>query len=111
MSGLLAVRYNNKPIIPLYSLRSMYFLSLLLSRLHVLLIGVPTDLGLVSNFLIISVMYLVWFINILFSSYLIPKPRKYVSSSNILISNFSCISFTNSSQRECVVPPKIMSSI
>ena len=110
MSDLLAVRYNSEPIILLYSLRSICFPPSLLSSLHVIL-GVPIDLGLVPNFLIISLIYLVWFINILFSFYLISKPRKYVSSPIILILKFSFIKFANSLYKTCLVAPKMISSI
>ena len=64
----------------------------------------------IPNFFMISLIYLVWFMNIPSFSYLICNSRKKVSSSIIRISIFSCINLVNSSHNECLVAPKIMSS-
>ena len=91
-SGREVVTYRRIPIIDLYNLWSTSFDESSKINLQHVTIGVRTGLqSSILNFLSISLMYLVWYINIHLSCWDIWSPKKYVSSPSRHISNSLCI--------------------
>ena len=111
ISGLLAVRYSNGPIMPLYSFSSTEGL---LSSITNLVEGdTGVSIGLdesIPNFLSSSFTYFCWWTKVPFEVCLIYKPKRKLSSSIMLISNSLLIIFEKSLQRFSCVAPKIISS-
>ena len=111
ISGLLAVRYNKDPMIPLYMVwftRESYSSAISLEF-------VPTGVSIgfesnILNFFSNSLMYFYWLIEIPFDDCLICRPRKNVSSPIMLISNSFPINAENSSHKCSEVASKIISS-
>ena len=109
MSGLVAVKYRKEPIMPLYIVESMDLPFSSLSSSMDELVGVFIVLvSSMLNLLRRSLIYFVWLMKVPFFSCL--SPRKKLSSPIMLISNSLCVHLENSSQRETLVAPKIISS-